>query len=235
MKPKIVLLILFLLLPTSLVFSQKLKVDYIIKNDSLPKKERKDFIYIFKETDLTKARYIGRLRASGKAKELNFALIFLKDKAQKKGSNSFKFVKFKTENGISEIIVDTYVMDETSKMQNEKYFPKNKIYFFGKNNSEKETVEEYKLNNETKTLKSFYYSVVNFNEEIVIKKGSALGAVLKLKPTAKNSTNFINFSGFGATGITGAGGGIGINFSGGSITQMDPDAALLLTDIYSIE
>ena len=169
------LLIFLLLTAANSLFSQKLNVEFIIKNDSLPKKEKRNFIYINKEIDVSTAKYIGRLRSSSKAKEMQFALIFLQQKAQKKGANSFKFVDYQTTDGVTEITIDSYVIDEPTILANNEFFPQNKIYFFGKNNAETESVEEYKVNGELKTLQSFKYTVLDLAGETTIKKGSVFG------------------------------------------------------------
>lgn len=229
------LTIILLIFTINLCFSQKLKIDFIIKNDSLPKKEKRDFIYLSKETDIKNAKYIGRLKATNKFNYIDMAIYLLRDKAQKKGANSFKFVDFKNSNGINELIIDAYVINDEIKNLNENFLPKNKIYFFGKDNLEKETSEEYFVNNESKKIKSFHYVVIDFETEIKISKGKTLGATLKTKPTENNNLKFINFSGFGASPISSPSGGIGINFSGENIIQMEKDYGLLLTNIYKQE
>lgn len=217
----------------SFTFSQKVKVDFIIKNDSLPKREKKDFIYLDKLTDISRARYIGRLKVINKSDFINFAIFPLTEKAQKKGANSFKFVDFKSEDGLSEIVVDAYVIDDEIKTLNEGLRPKNKIYFFGKDNTEKESSEEYKLNGELKTLQSLHYSVIDFDVPMTINKGKVFGTTLNLKPPTDGRSAYINFAGFGAMATPGYGGaGVGVSFSGGSVFRMDPDYALFLLNIY---
>lgn len=220
---------------TSFCFAQKLKVEYIIKNDSLPKKEKKNFIYLADETDITKARYIGRLKATNKMNSIDVAQMILKDKAQKMGGNSFKFVDFKNNDGISELTLDIYVVDENIILNNQNYLPKNKIYFFGKDNLKKETVEEYTLNDERKELRSLHYQVYDFDQPIKIKKGKMFGTTLNLKPNKDGNSIFINFSGFGMSANSTYNGGIGIGFSGGDIIIMDSDYGLLLSRIYTEE
>lgn len=212
-------------------FSQKVKVDFIIKNDSLPKREKRDFIYLDKQTDISQARYIGRIKVTNKFNFVNYSMYPLTEKAQKKGANSFKFVDFKNENGVNELIVDAYVISDETKALNENYRPKNKIYFLGKDNTEKESSEEYRLNGETKILQSFHYSEIDFDIPMTISKGKAFGTTLKLKPSNDGTSAYINFAGFGAMASP-SGGGVGISFSGGSIFRMNPDDALLLLDIY---
>jgi len=213
--------------------AQKLGVEFIIKNDSLPKKERRDFIYLNKETDISTARYIGRVKSSSKLKEIKFALFFLQDKAQKKGANSFQFVSSQNKNGVSEIIIDAYVIDEKTKLENETFFPKDKIYFFGKNNADGENTEEFKVNGEIQTLKPFQFSMISFDQSTTIQKGKALGMTLKLKPQNNGRSFYLNFSGFGAVGGYAGNGGMGVSISGGTITQMDENIALLMTHIFT--
>ena len=232
MKIKLIFLLTFLF-AFNFSFSQKLDVEFIIKNDSLPKKERRDFIYLNKETDISTARYIGRVKASCKLKEMKFAIIFLQDKAQKKGANSFQFVSSQNKNGISEIIIDAYVIDEKIKLQNETFFPKEKIYFFGKNNTEDEKAEEFKVNGEFLTLKPFQFSTILFDQPTTIQKGKALGMTLKIKPQNNGRSFYLNFSGFGAVGGYAGNGGMGVSISGGTITQMDENIALLMTHIFT--
>lgn len=228
-----VLAFFIFLIAINFTFSQKVKVDFIVKNDSLPKREKRDFIYLDKQTDISKARYIGRLKVTNKSNFVNFAMLPLTEKAQRKGANSFKFVDFKNENGVNEIIIDAYVIDEEIKVLNENFRPKNKIYFFGKDNTEKDSSEEYKLNGETRVLQSFHYSVFDFDVPMIINKGKAFGTTLKLKPPTGGHSAYINFAGFGAMATPGyGGGGVGVSFSGGSVFQMNPDYALFLLNIY---
>lgn len=215
-------------------FSQKIKVEFLVKNDSLPKKERNEFIYLVKNTDVSAAKYIGRLKVTNKLNSMDMAVFWLKDKAQKKGANSFKFIEFKNENNINELILDTYVVDEKIKLVNKNNLPKNKLFIFGKDNIEKETIEEYHINDTLGKIKSFHYTVVDFYNEIKINKGKALGTSIKLKPSETNNLYFINFSGFGASGTSTQSGGIGLSFTGGSIIKMDVDYGLLLAHIYTL-
>ena len=219
----------------NLCFSQKIKIEYIIKNDSLPKKEKRDFFYLAKETDIANAKYIGRLKATNKFSYIDMAIYLLKDQAQKKGANSFKFVEFKNGNGINELIIDTYVIGDEIKRTNQYNLPKNKIYFFGKDNLEKETIEEYSLNDELKKIKSFHYAIVEFDKPMKIAKGKVFGTTLKVKPNENGDSLFINFSGFGASSTSTPTGGIGIGLSGGNVIQMDSNYGLLLTNIYKQE
>ena len=99
---------------------------------------------------------------------MNIALLYLQDKAQKKGTNSFRFVESKNENGLLELIIDAYVIDEETRLQNEAYFPKNKIFFFGRNNTDSKTMEEFKVNGETHTLPAYYFSTINFDNQTTI-------------------------------------------------------------------
>lgn len=215
-------------------FSQIIKVEFLVKNDSLPKKERKDFIYLEKNTDVSNAKYIGRLKVINKQNSIYMAVYLLKDKAQKKGANSFKFIEFKNENNINELVIDAYVINEDIKLINKNNLPKNKLFFFGKDNIEKQTTEEYSLNDDLKQFKSFHYTIVDFDKEVKIYKGKAFGSSLILKPSGSNNLQFINFSGFGASSTSMASGGAGLSFSGGSIIEMDADYGLLLTNIFTL-
>lgn len=235
MKKNKILFFIFLSITVNFCYSQKLKIEFIVKNDSLEKKERNDFIYLAKETDVTNAKYIGRLKATNKFNYINTAIYLLKDKAQKKGANSFKFVDFKNENGINELIIDAYVIDNELKITNQNNLPKNKIYFFGKDNIEKEISEIYFVNDEEKINKSFHYTIIDFDSNMKISKGKTFGMTLNVKPNENKDSMFINFSGFGASTVSLPSGGIGIGFSGGSIIQMDNNYGLLLTNIYKQE
>gem|GEM_PF-1340752 len=232
MKRRKLLILMIIFLAFNFTLAQKIKVDFIIKNDSLPKKEKKNFIYLDKQTDISAAKYIGRIKATSKLNDIALSIIFISDKAKKKGANAFKFVDFKNENGTSELLIDTYVIDDNIKNSNENLLPKDKIYFFGKDNMEKNSIEEFKLNGEIKKLNSFHYSVVDFDKKMTISKGKAFGTTLRLNPQ-NNDCVFINFTGFGASPNYAPSGGIGISFSGGSIIRMEKDTGLLLTHIFT--
>lgn len=212
--------------------AQKIKVEFIIKNDSLPKKEKNNFTYLHSQTDISTAKYIGRIKATSKFNEISLIFPYISDLAKKKGANSFKFIDFKNANGVSELLLDTYVIDENIKLINENLLPKNKIFFFGKDNIGNTTSEEFKLNGETKNLNSLHYYVVEFNNKTTIGKGSFLGSNLTLNPK-NNDSVYINFSGFGASPTYMAGGGMGVSFSGGKVIIMDKDTGLLLTHIFA--
>lgn len=224
--------LLILSLTISFVSAQKIKVDFIIKNDSLPKREKNNFTYLDLNTDVSTAKYIGRVRSVGKANDINLAIIFISDKAKKKGANAFKFVDFKSLDGTAEIVVDTYVINESIKISNENLMPKQKIYFFGRDNKNRNDAEEYKLNGALKFIDPFKYTVYEFDREMTISKGKAFGTTLKLKSQDSPSV-FINFTGFGASPNYMPAGGVGLSFSGGNIIRMDRDSALLLTHIFT--
>ena len=234
MKTPLCHFLLTLFLTCQFVPAQKIRVDFIIKNDSLPKKEKNNFTYLDNSTDVSAARYIGRIKSTGKTGDINLAIIFISDKAKKKGANAFKFIDYKSQNGISEIILDSYVIDETIKSANESLLPKNKIYFFGKDNVSRNIPEEYKLNGETRTLDPFKYTVVDFDKEMIISKGKAFGTTLKLKPSDSESI-FINFTGFGASPTYMPAGRVGMSFSGGNVIRMNKDTGLLLTRIFTTQ
>lgn len=232
MKKRPLYFLLILLFTINVISAQKVKVDFIIKNDSLPKREKNNFTYLDLNTDITTAKYIGRVRSVGKANDVNLAIIFISDKAKKKGANAFKFVDFKSLDGTAEIVVDTYVINESIKISNENLLPKQKIYFFGRDNGNRIDAEEYKLNGEIRTIDAFKYTVYEFDREIIISKGKAFGTTLKLMPQDDQSV-FINFTGFGASSNIMPAGGLGISFSGGNVIRMDKDTALLLTHIFT--
>ncbi|WP_415326286.1 hypothetical protein [Chryseobacterium sp. MMS23-Vi53] len=213
-------------------WAQKVKVDFIIKNDSLPKREKINFIYLDHSTNISMARYIGRIKSTGKINDINLAIIFISDKAKKKGANAFKYVDFKNKDGIAEIVLDAYVIDENLKKSNEDFLPKNKIYFFGRDNINRNEAEEYKLNGEIRSIEPFKYAVSEFDKEMIIGKGKAFGTTLKLKPKDSESV-FINFTGFGASPNYMPAGGVGISFSGGNVIRMERDTGLLLTHIFA--
>ncbi len=232
MKAPLLYFLLTLFLTIQFIPAQKTKVDFIIKNDSLPKKEKNNFTYLDNNTDVSAAKYIGRIKSTGKTGDISLAIIFISDKAKKKGANAFKFVDYKSQDAISEIVLDTYVIDETIKGANENLLPKNKIYFFGKDNMSRNLPEEYKLNGEIRSLDPFRYTVVEFDKEMTISKGKAFGTTLKLKPRDTESI-FINFTGFGASSNYMPAGGVGISFSGGNVIRMDKNIGLLLTRIFT--
>lgn len=232
MKAPPLYFLLTLFLTIQFIPAQKTKVDFIIKNDSLPKKEKYNFTYLDNNTDISAAKYIGRIKSTGKTGDISLAIIFISDKAKKKGANAFKFVDYRSQDGISEIVLDTYVIDETIKGSNESLLPKNKIYFFGKDIMSRNLPEEYKLNGEIRSLDPFRYTVVEFDKEMTISKGKAFGTTLKLKPMDTESI-FINFTGFGASPNYMPAGGVGISFSGGNVIRMDKDIGLLLTRIFT--
>ncbi len=215
----------------NVTFAQQIKVEFISKNDSLPKKEKKEFIYLDKQTDVSNARYIDRIKATSKLNEIALSMIFIADKAKKKGANAFKFIDFKKTDGQYELLLDTYVIDGTIKESNKNFLPKHKIYFFGKDNINKNKTVEYKVNGDIKTLHSLQYTEMAFTKEMVIGKGKTFGTTLTLMPDSDESV-FINFSGFGAS-PNASNGGIGLSFSGGSGVIMDKDTGLLLTNIFT--
>lgn len=132
----------------NVTFAQQIKVEFISKNDSLPKK----FIYLDKQTDVSNARYIGRIKATSKLNEIALSMIFIADKAKKKGANAFKFIDFKKTDGQYELLLDTYVIDGTIKESNKNFVSKHKIYFFGKDNINKNKTVEYKVNGDIKNI-----------------------------------------------------------------------------------
>ncbi|MBT0572166.1 hypothetical protein OKE80_03905 [Riemerella anatipestifer] len=231
---KITILILMSFI-INLCFSQKIKIEHVIKNDSLPKREKKDFFYLAKETDITKAKYIGRLKATNKFSYIDMVIYLLKDQAQKRGANSFKFVDFKNKDGINQLVIDVYVIGDEIKKINQDNLPKNNFFFFGKDNLGKEIIEEYSLNDEPRKIKSFHYTVMEFDKPMKVTKGKAFGTSVKVKPNENGDSMFISFSGFGASSISTPSGGIGIGFSGGNVTLMDSNYGFLLTNIYSRE
>lgn len=227
MKFKVLVLLLF---SFQWGFSQKFSLDYTPKTDSIYKKEKKDFIYLDEKLDLSSARYIGQIKSSGKLTSVLNSVYLIQQRGQKYGGNSFKFVSFKNENGLSELVLDIFIIDEKTKISNEELSPKNKIYFFGRDNDNKDA-DEFKLNDEVRSIKALHYYIYDFDAPVKINKGGLMGTTLFLNPQKKQSSHYINFSGFGLSGIAPV--GMGLSFSAGKVMHMNKDFALLFTHIFN--
>lgn len=216
----------------SLFFTQKTKIEFLEKKDSLQKKERRDFIFIHTNTDLNTARYLSKIKGSGKTQSLNSVLMEVQRKSQKIGANAFKYITSKVENSNFEILLELYKIEEDVKSENKKFYPTNSIYVLGKDNLNEQTEEKYKLNKEEKTIKSGEYGIIplNVGEKVSINKGGVMGMTYNYKGIEQMPSFFISFSGFGINGV--APNGIGLSFSAGKIYETNIDYGLLLSEIY---
>lgn len=164
----------------------------------------------------------------------------IKDAAQRKGANSFKFESFKkidSENG--ELILSAYYVEGSFFDINFENLPKNKIYIFGNQNLLENKTQSYKVKSEKYEIENGKYKVfdINESEDIKINKGGFTGMTLWISRKEGEFSNYLSFSGIGLNevGYQPYGGGIGVSINTGTINRVEPNLALALLQMYTLQ
>ena len=162
------ILVLVFFIYSGLLYSQKL--EFIEKRDTLQKPKYQQFIFISDKTDISESIFVAKIKSTGSLKKVSDLYLMIKDAAQRKGANSFKFESFKkidSENG--ELILSAYYVEGSFFDINFENLPKNKIYIFGNQNLLENKTQSYKVKSEKYEIENGKYKVFDINESEDIK------------------------------------------------------------------
>lgn len=223
-----------------LLLSYSLKaqtIEYLQKGDTLQKPAYQQFIYICDSTDISNSKFVARIKATGGLKHTTNLYYIIKDAAQSKGANAYKFESFRRLNATDgELILSAYYCGGDFFDDNFKYIPKNKVFVFGNDDLTADKDQSYKVQGEKQSINSGQYKVfpIGENDEIKVSKGGFTGMAFWYKRKENGYSSFITFSGFGLNGATAYPGynGVGISFNTGKINDVEPNLALALLRIY---
>jgi hypothetical protein len=229
------LILFFTLMFVNFAFCQE--VEFITKNDTLTTNKDNYFGYLFKETDLSNAKLVAKVKGSGNIN--TFSGIFQKIKylTTKIGANSFfieSYTKIDAQN--IEMVLLTYNCSDEIFEKNFKNVPKNLIYVIGSENFSSEKTQNFKINGKKHQILSGKYKrfEVKIGEELKINKGGFAGMTLWIKGEEEKGSTFVSFTGLGLMGggYNPANGGMGIAINTGTINQIEPNFGLLLLKVF---
>ena len=232
MKNTILLLLLFLAAKS---WSQPVAV--LAVNDTLQHPNYQQFIYLSPTTPVDQAVFVAKLKASGSLKNLSNLFEKLKTKAQSMGANAFQFVEFTAQDpAVGELTLNTFYADDALLDSNFEALPKNKLFVLGPDNFLETRVQSYKVQGQKQEITSGQYQVydLSLQEELRINKGGFTGMTLFLSKQTSGNSYFLNFGGIGLAGAAvSTYGGVGVSITTGSISQVEPNLALLLLQLFT--
>jgi len=212
-------------------------VEVLAKGDTLQKPSYQQFIYLSDSTAVSDAVFVSRIKATGSLRNVTHLYYFIKNKAQEKGANGFKFESFeKINDTTSELTLSVYFCNDTLFEANFAHIPKNKIYIFGKENLLEQETQSYKIQSKKYDIGNGRFRVFDIKEgeEYKINKGGFTGMTYWIKRKPEGYSSFLSFSGLGLNGANYmVGGGVGVSFNTGKIDHVDPNLALVLLRIYN--
>ena len=232
MKNTILLLLLFLAAES---WSQPVVV--LAVNDTLQHPKYQQFIYLSPSASVDQAVFVAKIKAAGSLKIISDLFDKIKIKAQAYGANAFQFVAFTAANPQEgELTLAAYYAKDALLDSNFESLPKNKLYVYGNDNFLETKSQSYKVQGQKQEIASGQYQVydLTLQKELRINKGGFTGMTLFLSKQTEGNCYFLNFGGIGLAGTAvNPYGGIGVSISTGSISQVEPNLALLLLQLFT--
>ena len=215
----------------SAAYSQN--IDILRKSDTFGRKEKhREFIYWNNPADTAGLEYIATLSSKASAmggKGLWELWVFGWNRSNRLGGNVFIFRSYNESDSIkAELIFDLYLASEEALKRNAELDGKNVVYLFGN----KGKAMPVQVNGESVDIPAD--SVLRYEtpvgSELKLNKGGATGASWKIKGEEAKPALYLSVSGFGLGGAIPAG-TVGLSFSSGRITEMNPNFARLMLAI----
>jgi hypothetical protein len=229
-------ILFFILTAISTLNLYSQSVDILIKSEIKNLPESEVFTTLEPSTDTSQIKFLARIQAKDKNKKSNIEFLFfeIRKEATKIGANCFKIKSF--ERGVEKnetiLVLDCYLLDESTINKNIENREKNVVYIFGKEREDDNSIS-FKINGVEKEIKSgtFYKIILKPNEKIKISKGGITGASVVLNWEKNKEPIFLSLSGFGLASLDKQPAN-GIGFTSGSINKIINNSfGLLLTKL----
>lgn len=195
------ILVLLATITTLNAFSQKVEV--LNKSDLKNLPEGKKYAFIEPSTDTSEIQFVATLLAKDKNRNSIIETLYfeIREQAKKLGANCFRIRTFArdTLNHETVLILDSYVAPENILNMNTANHEKNVVFIFGGESEDDKTIS-FKLNGETKEIKSgtYYKITLKEGEEVKVNKGGSVGGgTMWLNWEKDKQPAFYSLSGFG--------------------------------------
>ncbi|KFF75414.1 hypothetical protein HX13_04315 [Chryseobacterium sp. P1-3] len=195
----------------------------------------KDFMIPLKETEEYQSAFVGRYRAYYPDTYIGHLFTAIAEEAERKGANAYHIVSYKEggQQNDSELVLDTYSIEETEIDKVSGSLEKNVIYIFGDPSTKENSASNFKINGEKREVKNnaLVKVVLKENEEVKITKGGITGMSIWVKWKPEQFNKFYSFSGLGVDGAGFGSNGASIVFNTGRIFPVDRDLGYFLIQV----
>lgn len=242
---RIIVLLLFAVLFNGFCFSQNFEI--LDQNTEYSfRKAPKEFYFISSQLDDSKGIKVAEMKfyARDKGERISLVPVFysLWKNANKLGANSFFIneITYDSEEKKYDITAVLYFLDEDEIDENLGLYPDNLIVIIGNVNTsnDEKKGKSFKLNKEKCELYPFQYMTHQneVGEEVTLQVGGVLGGTkITIRGVENKLPQFYSVGGVSVTPTIGAGGGGGIAFRSGTISQLDMNLGLFLMEVLKIE
>lgn len=201
------------------------------------------FTFIENSSDSSSLKFIQTYKCiSIKGDDIASLYRAIKQQAQSKGANCFRFKNFVRDSiGNMTLTLDTYYGDDNFIKSNLNNHEKNTIYIISDGNFN-DKLYSFKVDKAKRIIKSgqYYKCVIKYGAKLKINKGGFFGTTATIYWEDNKLCKFYSLSGFGLAdypmGINpyptyNGGLGVGVSFTTGKLKSVDRDFGLLLTMI----
>jgi hypothetical protein len=228
--------LIFILTAISTLNLYSQSVDILMKSEIKDLPQTEVFTTLEPSTDTSQIKFVATIRAKDKSKKSSIEFLYyeIRKEATKMGANCFKVKSFESGGERIEtiLVLDCYVLDESTIRKNISNREKNVVYIFG-GEREDNNLTSFKINGEEKNIKSgtYYKLMLTPNEKIKISKGGIAGASIELYGEKNKDPIFLTLSGLGLASLDKQPAN-GIGFTSGSINKISNNSlGLLLTKL----
>ncbi|MBO9732701.1 MAG: hypothetical protein J7623_28920 [Chitinophaga sp.] len=227
------LVLAFLVFCCGHVYSQK--VEILKKSDTFQRKKKsREIVYWSNTADTSGLEYVATISSTAVAMEskaLSRLCALAVHRGMKSGANTFMFHSYTdTDSTRPALTLDFFFADDSALQRNTDREEKNVVYIFGNNGK----AMPLQINGKDVTIPadSFLRYETTFGTALNISKGGSFGASIgNIQAAVGKPALYYAVSGFGLGGMVPPPGSIGISFTTGRITPMDPHFARMLMDM----
>lgn len=229
MKKLITILLLQL---SGLIYSQYVE---ILKKGQLENLSPQKFMIPLQNQENYKSAFVGQYKAHYPNTYLGHLFTAIADEAKNSGANAYHIVSFKEgdSQNESELVLDTYHIQDSNIKYQSTLIEKNKIYIIGEPVVNGGNTSKFKVNGEKKEVKDNTFATIALkeNEEVKIVKGGITGMAVWAKWKPEQFNKFYSFSGMGLDGAGFGTNGMGVSINTGKIYPVDPDLGYFLIQV----
>ncbi|MFP8893589.1 hypothetical protein [Chryseobacterium sp. EZn1] len=204
----------------------------VLEKGNLDNLSPRKFMIPLQQQENYKSAFVGRYKAHYPNTYLGHLFTAIADEAKNTGANAYHIVSFKEgdHQNESELVIDTYYIQDPDIRHQSTLIEKNKIYIIGEPVINSEKTSKFKLNGEKKEIRdnTFITITLKENEEVKIVKGGITGMAVWVKWKPEQFNKFYSFSGIGIDGAGFGANGMGVGINTGRIYSVDPDLGYFL-------
>ncbi|PTT39098.1 hypothetical protein DBR28_07700 [Chryseobacterium sp. HMWF028] len=179
--------------------------------------------------------FVGRYKAHYPNTYLGHLFTAIADEAKSSGANAYHIVSFKEgdNQNESELVLDTYSIQDSDIKHQSSLIEKNRIYIMGEPVVNSGNTSKFKVNGEKKEVRDNTFATISLkeNEEVKIVKGGITGMAVWVKWKPEQFNKFYSFSGIGVEGVGFGANGMGAAITTGRIYPVHQDLGYFLIQV----